>query len=85
MRQPTLPNRKRPVFVRCPVCGTEFRSAANQRWCSRDCLQTAQRLAMAAFKGPPIADVLTPEVIWYQGDAAAGWRLVRRSTRKDRP
>ena len=32
--------RKPPVFVRCPVCGTEFPRIANQqRWCSRECLR----------------------------------------------
>jgi hypothetical protein len=40
MTQPTLPNRRRPVFLRCPVCGTEFRCvSANHRWCSRECAQ----------------------------------------------
>jgi hypothetical protein len=43
MTQPTLPNRRRPVFLRCPVCGTEFRSTANQRWCSRACAGAARR------------------------------------------
>jgi hypothetical protein len=48
MSQPTLPKRKPPVFVRCPVCGTEFRRAPEQRiaqrWCTRDCAQAARRL-----------------------------------------
>jgi uncharacterized C2H2 Zn-finger protein len=45
MTQPTLPNRRRPVFLRCPVCGAEFRSTADQRWCSRDCMHAAKRRA----------------------------------------
>jgi predicted nucleic acid-binding Zn ribbon protein len=48
MTQPTLPNRKLPVFVRCPVCGTEFRRNLDQRWCSRDCAQDARRRARRA-------------------------------------
>jgi hypothetical protein len=43
MTQPTLPNRKRPVFVRCPVCGVEFRNFSGQRWCSVDCARAAKR------------------------------------------
>jgi hypothetical protein len=86
MRQPTLTNRKPQVFARCPVCGTEFRSTANQRWCSRDCLHAAKQLArrIAALEGPPFVPARA-DVIWHQVDAAAGWRLVRRPTHKDRP
>jgi hypothetical protein len=44
MRQQQQPNRKRPEFRRCPVCGTEFRIIANpnQRWCSRECAQATR-------------------------------------------
>jgi hypothetical protein len=42
MTQPTLPNRKPPVFVRCPVCGAEFRNFSGQRWCSVDCAGVAR-------------------------------------------
>jgi hypothetical protein len=49
MTQPTLPNRKRLEFVRCPICGTEFPRVldrrAEQRWCSRDCAWAAKRQA----------------------------------------
>jgi hypothetical protein len=46
MRQPTLPNRKRSQFVRCPVCGADFhRQIPGQRWCSRTCAQREKRLA----------------------------------------
>jgi hypothetical protein len=86
------PPRKPPVFVRCPVCGTEFRRTANQRWCSRDCV--AQAGHIAALEGAPSitarirkADAPTPEAIRHQVDAAAAtmWRdLVRRAARKDR-
>jgi hypothetical protein len=48
MSQPTLPNRKLPVFLRCPVCGTEFRSNLGQRWCTRDCAKAARRGAEGA-------------------------------------
>jgi hypothetical protein len=44
MRQPTRPNRKRLVFVRCPVCGVEFcQLNPDQRWCSTDCAHDARR------------------------------------------
>jgi hypothetical protein len=45
MRQPRRSNRKPPVFLRCPVCGTEFRQIADQRWCSVDCARAARRQA----------------------------------------
>jgi hypothetical protein len=57
--QPTLPNRKRPEFVRCPICGAEFRRLLDhrrveQRWSTRDCAQAALRHARAAvaLQGP---------------------------------
>jgi hypothetical protein len=56
MTQPTLPNRKRPVFLRCPVCGTEFRSNSVQRWCSRDCLNAARSRAGGAPPKRQIAE-----------------------------
>jgi hypothetical protein len=44
MRQPTLPNRKPPEFLRCPICGAEFlRRAQRQQWCSSDCAQRAKQ------------------------------------------
>jgi hypothetical protein len=54
MRQPTLSNRKPPEFVRCPVCGTEFRRVfdyqqVEQRWCTRDCAHAAKRHARAVL------------------------------------
>jgi tRNA(Ile2) C34 agmatinyltransferase TiaS len=58
MTQPTLPNRRRPVFLRCPVCGTEFRSTANQRWCSRDCGHAARHRAREAPPEHRIAEKL---------------------------
>jgi hypothetical protein len=46
MRQPTLLNRKRSHFVRCPVCDAEFhRQIPGQRWYSRTCAQQEKRLA----------------------------------------
>jgi hypothetical protein len=43
MRQPTLPNRKRPEFRRCPVCEVEFCVRhPDQRWCSMDCVDRAK-------------------------------------------
>jgi hypothetical protein len=49
MREPTWPNRKPPVFVRCPVCGTEFWCASpSQRWCSTECVQAAKHGAGGA-------------------------------------
>jgi hypothetical protein len=48
MTQPVLPDRKLPVFLRCPVCGTEFRRNLDQQWCSRDCAQDARRRADGA-------------------------------------
>jgi hypothetical protein len=50
MTQPTLPNRKPPVFLPCPICGTHFRRIAEQQWCSRDCAQDARRHARSAAK-----------------------------------
>jgi hypothetical protein len=58
MTQPTLPNRKPPVFLRCPVCGAEFWSTADQRWCSRDCLNAARRRAGGAPPKRRIAEKL---------------------------
>jgi hypothetical protein len=92
MTQPTLPNRKPPVFARCPVCGADFwRSSSRQRsaeqlWCSRECAwgakrQTGREAKRAAAPAP------TPAAIRLRVDADAGmmWReLVRRPTRKDR-
>ena len=44
MRQPTLPNRKRPEFRCCPVCEVEFwLHHRDQRWCSADCANRAKR------------------------------------------
>jgi hypothetical protein len=86
MTQPTLPNRKLPVFARCPVCGTDFRRTANQRWCTRECALDARHRASQAKR--VAAPAPTPDAIRYQVDAAAGmmWReLVRRPTRKGRP
>jgi hypothetical protein len=56
MTQPTLPNRRPPVFLRCPVCGTEFRS--NLRWCSRACAGAARRRAEDAPPKRRIAEKL---------------------------
>jgi hypothetical protein len=39
---PTPPNRKPPVFLRCPVCGTEFRNFSGQRWWSVNCAGVAR-------------------------------------------
>jgi hypothetical protein len=50
------PPRKLPVFGRCPVCGTEFWSLADQRWCSRDCALDAKRLAGRAPPKRPSAE-----------------------------
>jgi bifunctional non-homologous end joining protein LigD len=64
--QPTLANRKLPVFVRCPVYGAEFRrTSQNQRWCSLECWQrgkrravdTPRRTAVALPRVQPIAPV----------------------------
>jgi hypothetical protein len=42
--QPTLANRKLPEFVRCPVCGVDFRrTSPSQRWCSLECHQRDKR------------------------------------------
>jgi hypothetical protein len=42
--QPTLANRKPPEFVRCPVCGVDFRrTSQHQRWCSLECYQREKR------------------------------------------
>jgi hypothetical protein len=60
MRQPTLPNRKRPVFVRCPVCGTEFRNFSGQRWCSIDCARAAKRQADSTPLKRPSAEKIRP-------------------------
>jgi hypothetical protein len=54
------PSRKPPVFVRCPVCGTEFRRRIDyrlveQRWCTRDCAQAARRHARAGAALPEAA------------------------------
>ena len=44
MRQPTLPNRKRPEFRCCTVCEVEFCVRhRDQRWCSTDCANRAKR------------------------------------------
>jgi hypothetical protein len=44
MRQPSLPNRKRPEFRCCPVCAVEFCiRRRDQRWCSTDCANRAKR------------------------------------------
>jgi ATP-dependent DNA ligase len=44
--QPTLANRKLPEFLRCPVCGVDFRRAApSQRWCSLECWRRGKRSA----------------------------------------
>jgi hypothetical protein len=44
MRQPTLPNRKPPEFLRCPICGVEFlRRTQGQQWCSSDCANPGKR------------------------------------------
>jgi hypothetical protein len=44
MRQPTLPNRKRPEFRCCPICEVEFCVRhRDQRWCSTDCAKRAKR------------------------------------------
>ena len=75
MTQPTLPNRKRPGFVRCPVCGTEFTLSRSQRWCSRDC---AKRDAMGASLGRLI--VLTPEGRFQSMSGAARHHNVTRAT-----
>jgi hypothetical protein len=49
MRQPTLPNRKRPEFRCCPVCEVEFCvRTRDQRWCSPDCAHRAKRRADTA-------------------------------------
>jgi hypothetical protein len=82
-----LPNRKRVEFVRCPVCGTEFRRFLDQRWCSRERAGAARRRAKREAKRAA-APALTPEAIQRQVGTAAGmmWReLVRRPARKDRP
>ena len=45
-RQPKLPNRKRPEFVRCPVCDTEFcRRNPGHTWCSPECSDRTKRRA----------------------------------------
>jgi hypothetical protein len=87
MSPPTLPGRKPPAFVRCPVCGTEFRGNLGQRWCSKACVWAAKRQARREAKHAAAA-VLTPEAIRHGVDAAAGtmWReLVRRPVRKEQP
>jgi hypothetical protein len=66
LKQPTLPNRKPPVFVRCPVCGAEIWLSRGQRWCSRECAQEAKHSAGAASpeqkrKIRSIMFVLTPD------------------------
>jgi hypothetical protein len=43
MSESPRPDRKPPVFERCPVCGTEFRQISGQRWCSRECVHQARR------------------------------------------
>jgi hypothetical protein len=50
MRQPTLPNRKRPEFRCCPVCEVEFCvHHRDQRWCSTDCANRAKRRSDGAM------------------------------------
>jgi hypothetical protein len=83
--------RKRPEFICCPVCSTEFRRRIDyrgieQRWCTRDCAQAARRHARAAvaLQGPVTRTAGIPK---QANDAAAGtmWReLVRRPMRKER-
>jgi hypothetical protein len=43
MSESPRPNRKPPMFERCPVCGTEFRCIPGQRWCSPECVLEAKR------------------------------------------
>jgi hypothetical protein len=78
MRQPTLPNRKRPVFVRCPVCGTEFWSTADQRWCSRECAGAARCGAGGAPQRRLM--VLTPAGRFQSMVSAARHHNVTRAT-----
>jgi hypothetical protein len=56
----TRPPRKPPVFGRCPVCGTEFWSLADQRWCSRDCARAAKRHADSTPLKRPSAEKIQP-------------------------
>jgi hypothetical protein len=80
-RQP----RKPPVFLRCPVCDTEFRSVANQRWCSVDCARATKR---GVRRAPPRADSTQRPVPgawcnachglrwWTERQQPKGWRCL---------
>jgi hypothetical protein len=60
MTQPTLPDRKPPVFLRCPVCGTEFQRIAEQQRCSRECAQVARRHVRNTALNRLIAEKVRP-------------------------
>jgi hypothetical protein len=48
------PPRKPPVFVRSPVCGTEFLRTSDQQSCSPNCAWTAKRQVEGVpFEQPP--------------------------------
>jgi bifunctional non-homologous end joining protein LigD len=54
--QPKLANRKPPEFVRCPVCGVDFRrTSPHQRWCSLECHQRGKRRASGTQRSNPVA------------------------------
>ena len=88
MRQPTWPNRKPPVFVRCPVCGTEFwRTSAGQQWCSFDCVREGKHSARGASPDRQNSNrlmrfVVTPEGrFWGVASAARHHKLTRATVR----
>jgi hypothetical protein len=83
MKQPTWPNRKPPVFVRCPVCGTEFwRTSAGQQWCSFDCVREGKRGAAREHQSSnrQMRFVVTPEGRFWGVANAARQHKVTRST-----
>jgi hypothetical protein len=77
MTQPTHPDRKTPVFLPCPICGTEFRGNRSQQWCSLECVWVARR---AAGSAPPGRLVLTPEGRFRTMASAARHHNINRVT-----
>jgi hypothetical protein len=87
MKQPTWPNRKPPVFVRCPVCGTEFwRTSADQRWCSFDCVREGKRVASPDRQNSnrTMMFVVTPEGRFWGVASAARHHKITRATVRSR-
>jgi hypothetical protein len=78
MRQPALPNRKRPEFRCCPVCEVEFWVRhRDQRWCSVNCANRAKRGVNAMFREMKRA--------WKQGMVNQDENMAARNTKRLHP